>query len=273
MTSRLGALAAVVLGVFALSGCSKDETTNPGVGTVRAHLTDAPAAYDQVNIVVTQVSVHRGAAVAESDTMNGGWEVISTATQTFNLLTLQNGVMANLAQAQVPAGHYSQVRLRIGTGSNVVVDGVTHPLEVPSGAQTGLKLVGPFDLPDAGVIDLTLDFDANRSIVLTGSGTYMLKPVIRVIVGTPTTTTGAIRGHLLPEGVDAQVFAIMAADTITSTSAAQDGRFTLALLPAGTYGVAVHPAATYRDTALANISVTKGQTTDVGDIQLTAKAP
>jgi len=152
----------------------------------------------------------------------------------------------------------------------VVVDGTTYPLTVPSGMQSGYKLVGEFDVPDGGGVELTLDFDAARSIHRTGNGRYMLKPTVRVIVN-HVDTTGDIIGHLLPEGVAATVYAISGPDTVQTAVAGADGRFDLAALLAGTYSVAVHPDTAYRDTTIEGVIVNAGATTDVGDVELTAK--
>lgn len=120
-------------------------------------------------------------AVDDSRAAGGqGWEVVSTETQTFDLLTLQNGTFTSLASASIPAGHYTQIRLRVAAGSNVVVGGVARPLVIPSGMQTGVKLVKGFDVPAGGLTQLTLDFDGARSIVVAGDGTYHLKPTIKV---------------------------------------------------------------------------------------------
>jgi len=250
--------------IAVLGGCSKnDSTTGGATGRVSMHLTDAPGDFEQVNLVITEVSIRAEGA----DT--SAWETLKSDSATFDLLQLRNGVFTQLAIADVPAGHYSQIRLLLGAGSTVVVDGVTHPLIVPSGMQSGLKLVGNFDVPAGGAVDVTLDFDASRSIVLTGSDKYILKPVVRVIVNR-SVSTGAITGHLLPEGVAASVFAIAASETLQTTSPAANGHFTLSSLAAGSYSVAVHPDSGYRDTTLTNVSVTAGSTTDVGDVQLTA---
>ena len=55
------------------------------------------------------------------------------------------------------------------------------PLDTPSAVQSGIKLVNEFDVPSGQRVDLLLDFDACKSIVKTGSGKYILKPVIKVI--------------------------------------------------------------------------------------------
>ena len=169
-------LAAPIL-LAALASCSKDPTS-AGLGHVSVHLTDAPGDFEHVNLVVTGVSIHRG---DEED--SGGWETLTLdSTTVYDLLELRNGVFARLAQGDVPAGHYTQIRLHLGAGSNVVIDGITYPLTVPSGMQSGYKLVGEFDVPEGGGVELTLDFDAARSVHLTGSNKYMLRPTVRVIV-------------------------------------------------------------------------------------------
>jgi hypothetical protein len=80
-----------------------------------------------------------------------------------------------------------------------------------------------------------------------------------------------IIGHLLPEGVAATVYAISGPDTVQTAVAGADGRFDLAALLAGTYSVAVHPDTAYRDTTIEGVIVNAGATTDVGDVELTAK--
>jgi len=254
-------LAAALL-LAALSSCSSHPTSGT-VGHVDVRLTDAPGDYEQVNLVVTGVSIHRG-----DDEDSGGWESLTLdSTTVFDLLELRNGVFAQLAEGDVPAGHYTQVRLLLGAGSNVVVGGTTYPLTVPSGMQSGYKLVGEFDVPAGGGVELTLDFDAARSIHRTGNGRYMLQPTVRVIVN-QVATTGNIIGHLLPEGVAATAYAISGPDTVQTTVAGPDGRFDLAALLAGSYTVAIHPDAGHRDTTIADVAVTAGSTTDLGDIEL-----
>jgi Domain of unknown function (DUF4382) len=252
-----------ILLVFAAFGCSKS-STSPGFGTVKLRLTDAPGDFQEVNLAVAEVSAHFEGAGGESDS-TGGWQVLRAEPLNVDLLTLRNGVFTTLAVTQVPAGHYTQIRLKLASGSNVVVDGVTHPLTVPSGMQSGYKLVGGFDVPAGGLLDLTLDFDAARSVVLTGSGTYILKPTVRVI---QTAASGSITGHVSPDSVSTSVFAIQAADTIGSTVTSA-GAFTVGALPAGTYSLAFHPATAYRDTTLNNVAVSAGATTNVGTVQLT----
>ncbi|MFN8588991.1 MAG: DUF4382 domain-containing protein [Candidatus Eisenbacteria bacterium] len=255
----LALTAAALLFAFALGACSTN-STGPASGTLRVHMTDAPGDFEQVNLVVREVAVH----IAGADSM-GGWEVLSTDSASYDLLTLRNGVFTQIGKSVIPAGHYTQIRLKLGPGSNVVVGGIVHPLTVPSGLQTGLKIVGQFDVPAGGLVDVALEFDAERSIHLTGGGNYMLKPVVKAM---PFSTAGAISGSVLPPGAADWVYAIVATDTLGATVPGEDGAFLIPVLPSGTYTVAVDAAAGYRDTTLAGVAVTAGHTTSVGTLTL-----
>lgn len=220
-------------------------------------MVDNPAAYDQVNIVVDSVRVH----VNNADTTSGWYTLNRTAT-VYNLLSLVNGVNAMIGTATLPVGHYTQLRLYIGIGSNVVVNGQTKSLNVPSGSQSGLKLNVDATIHSDAVYTMTLDFDAARSIVVSGPPTnpaYSLKPVIRVIT---TAITGTIAGTVSPAGTLPSLWAYGTTDTV-STGADAGGAYKLIGLSAGTYSLSVTPRdpSTYRDTTLTNVIVTAGNTT------------
>ena len=249
---------------LALLGCSTGSgtATRPGFGSVRVSMTDTPGDYDEVNVVIREVRIHDADAGDED-----GWYVVRPDSATsYDLLELQNGVFVTLGFAHsIPAGRYDQIRLVLGDGSNLVVAGATHPLVVPSGMQSGIKVNGWFEVPDGGVAEVLLDFDAARSVHRTGNGKYMLKPVIRM---TAAPASGAIHGDLEP-AVLATITVTQNADTVATTSPAEDGQFTVAALLAGTYSVTIDVAADYRDTTLAGVAVTAGQTTELGTVLLT----
>jgi hypothetical protein len=255
----------LLLGLIAgLAGCGSSHTTRPGFGSVRVLMTDAPAAYDEVNIVVREVRIHR---TGDGDDV---WVVVRPdSATTFNLLELRNGVFATLGFATgIPAGSYNQLRLVLGDGSNVVVDGVTQPLTVPSGMQSGIKVNGFFEVPDGGMVEVVLDFDAARSIHSTGNGKNMLHPVLRLA---QLALTGTIHGVLDPP-VDAQVHAIVGADSVTTVPGA-DGAFTLVALRDGTYAVGIDVLSGFRDTTLTGVVVTQGHTTELDTIRLSPETP
>ena len=243
-------------------GCSKDSTNGVATGTVNVRMTDAPAAVEAIHLVINEVSINSSAGDG------GQWEVLGDDSLNIDLLTLQNGVFTALAVGDVPAGVYRQMRLKLGAGSTVTVDGAVHPLVVPSGLQSGYKIIGEFSVPEGGNVVMLLDFDAARSIHQTGNGTWMLQPTVRLL---EQSQAGAISGQVTPTGVATSVYAIGATDTLQRTVVATNGSFLLSMLPGGVYSVAFDPAAGYRDTTLTGVVVTNGQTKSVGTVQLTAE--
>ncbi len=255
---RIFLLAVVLLGLVVLSSCSK--STSPDKGSITVYLADAPASFDSVNIVVTQVSVHM-----TGDDSLSGWQTISDTTAHYDLLQLQNGAEVLFASHEVPTGQYTQIRLIIGSGSNVVVDGVTYPLTIPSGMQTGIKLNHTFTIVKGEIYQLVLDFDAERSIVLTGSGQYLLKPVIRVV---PLLLSGNIKGIVIPHAVS--ILTASGTDTVSVAEAdTSTGFFKIMGLLAGSYNLKFTPQdISYADSTIYNVNVTAGQTTDLDTIAL-----
>lgn len=257
--------------VLALGGCEKDEVNmatdpvgGPGSGTFVVRLTDGPGGYDAVNIVVDSIRVHY-----ESADSVGGWYTISRMPAVFNLLAYSNGRDTIIAGGPVPAGYYSQMRFYIGSGSEVVKDGIASPLVIPSGSQSGLKLNIQANVVAGTAYEVLLDFDAGRSIHVTGNGRYMLKPVIKVI--TTALSTGSLTGVVLPDTVASTVWAIMGTDTSSAFTDAT-GHFMFRYINPGIYLVKVVPAdTTFLGKDLPGVTVLTGQTTDVGTITLQKK--
>ncbi len=251
-----------------LFGCSSSTTgpTQSSTGTMQVSMIDSPAAYDQVNIVVDSVQAH----IATSDSTSG-WMTLNRVSKTYDLLKLVNGANAVIGQAAVPVGRYSQIRLYIGSGSTVVVNGVSKPLNTPSGSQSGVKLnVDATIQPDITYV-LTIDFDANRSIVTTGNPsnpTYTLKPVIRAVA---TATTGTIAGSVSPASTKPTIWGYASVDSV-STATDSTGAFKLLALKPATYAVYIAPKDTlYRDTTITNVAVTAGVTTNLPAVTLRHK--
>ncbi len=255
---KLILLAILLAGLITVFSCSK--STSPDKGTITVYLTDSPASIDAVNIVVTQVAVH----MSGNDSLSG-WQTISDTTAHYDLLKLQNGANVLFANHQLPAGQYTQIRLIIGTGSTVVVNGITYPLSISSGMQTGIKLNHQFTIVKGQVYQLLLDFDAERSIILTGSNQYQLKPVIRAV---PMLLSGNIEGVVIPHAVT--ILTTSGTDTVAVTLAdTTTGFFEVEGLLAGTYNLKFHPSSLlYADSTIFNVNVTAGHTTDLDTIAL-----
>ncbi len=263
-------LALLVIWAGSMTGCS--DTTEPatsGNGSIRISMIDAPGDYDAVNVEVIRVEVHRGEESDGDKDDGSGWHTIEVDTTYVDLLTLTDGNSAVLADSTLPSGYYTQVRLILGDGNNVVVDSVTHDLEVPSSANTGLKLNHPFTIDAGATYEVTLDFDADKSVHMTGNGQYKMKPVIRIIVDQ---TSGSLQGVASPVEARAMVWTTAGDDTVTAYADTLSGEFRFGMLPAGDYDLNISATAgTFRDSVLFDIPVTAGQVTDVGTVTLEAE--
>ena len=154
-----------------LMACKQNET--PVSAAIHVKLTDAPGNYTAVNIDLEQVQVKPA---------NGTWLDITTNAGSYDLIQLTNGVDTLIVADSLPSGiQIQQIRLVLGSNNTVVVDSITYPLEVPSGEQTGLKLNLNRLMIQDSLNTVLLDFDAEKSIVATGNGKYLLKPVIKVV--------------------------------------------------------------------------------------------
>src|SRR5450759_5892506 len=78
----------LLAGTFTFFSCSKNNSS--GTSNLQVRLTDAPAAYDEVNIDIREVRVN----FRDDST---GWVSLNTNAAVYNLLGLQNGVDALLA--------------------------------------------------------------------------------------------------------------------------------------------------------------------------------
>jgi hypothetical protein len=256
-------LALAALMSLALNACQEGgEVSGTGSSDGRIVLTmvDNPAVFDAVTIVVNSVEAHLSGA----DTISG-WTVLNHEASSYDLLELRNGVSVALADTTLAAGHYTQLRLILGSGSTVTVDGTEYPLEIPSGMETGLKLNHQFTIEPDRSYELTLDFDAERSVKLTGSGTYQLNPVIRLQANEES---GTISGTVLPAGNDAVVYTMVGSDTVWAYPETTTGYFKLMALPSGTYAVVFLNDSLSVEETITGVQVIAMQNLDLGVIFL-----
>jgi len=248
--------------ILLASSCSKNTPSSAnGNAHVSVYLTDDPSNYDAVLIDIQSVEVNLS---SQADT---GWQPVHVLRPgVYNLLDFRNGMDTLLASADLPAGKISQIRLILGANNSVVINGVSTPLETPSAQQSGLKLNLDAQL-NAGVdYKIGLDFDAGRSIVVTGNGKFILKPVIRAYA---KAQDGIIKGTIQPATGADWVFAIQGADTIASAKPdAATGGFYIGGLAAGNYNLSIDATGTLKDTTYTGITVNTGQATDIGVVQL-----
>lgn len=244
----------LIAGFFA---CKKDSNNNAGTAKVGMHLTDGPADFDAVYLNVQQVQVNSS---------NGGWISMTPIRPGFyNILQLRNGLDTLLGWAELPAGSISQLRLILGDGNYVVVNGNDYALTTPSAQESGLKLNIDQTLVAGNSYDVWIDFDVARSIHQTGNGKYMLKPVMRAYT---ELTNGRINGYVLPFIANVTVYAINGADTLSAIPNA-NGYFAFTGLSQGTYQVWLSAGNTvYHDQFINNVQVSFGVVADIGTTTL-----
>ncbi len=265
-----------ILAVMML-GCGNSKSSQ-GRGTLGVSITDATTTgFEAVNVTVSMVRVHQSSTASENDS---GWSDITlTPPRKINLINLTNGVLDTLGQTSLPAGHYTQLRLVLvpNTGANiansVVLSGTTTelPLFTPSGVQTGIKLIHEFDVAPGQHVDLVLDFNALKSVVTRGNGSYALKPVIKVIPTLLTGIEGFVETSLL--GSNVMVSAQVSGSEVRSTMPDPvTGEFFLSHLDAGNYDVVI-TADNHATAAISGVPVSSATSTAGSTIISTSALP
>ncbi|OGQ97452.1 MAG: hypothetical protein A2284_15900 [Deltaproteobacteria bacterium RIFOXYA12_FULL_61_11] len=117
----------------------------------------------------------------EQNANHAGRIILVDETKEYDLLQLRDDVTAALGGGELPLGRYHQIRFILeDEGHYVQVGDETHDLTVPSGDKSGVKIIGKFEIKEGEKLILTLDFDAEKSIHVTGQGEWMMKPVIKI---------------------------------------------------------------------------------------------
>jgi hypothetical protein len=254
-------LVMLIFALMALMTACQDDSPVPtpnstpntaGMTPVKVRLTDAPGNFQQVNVDIIGVEFKNDSGV----TVN-----LNVVPGIYNLLDYTNGLDTLIAYGNFPSGILSQVRLILGPNNSVMVDSLVHPLTTPSAQQSGLKL-NIHDTLIAGVVyNLLLDFDANQSIVLTGNGRYLLKPVIRVV---NQASSGSVHGTVITAAaLPAMISVTDGINTYTSTTDTTGG-FLVSGIAAGTYTVTITPQPLYVDQTFTGVIITIGSVTEMG---------
>lgn len=238
---------------FTIFACKKNDSANTSRVTVK--MTDAPGAFDNVIINVKSVVV----------VTDKGETTLPVGGGPIDILRFRMGKDTILADADIPSGTIQQIRFVLNeTGNRVVIGGVSYDLTTPSGQSSGVKLKVNDNLTAGVAYTLRLDFDAAQSIVLTGNGKYILKPVIRAV---SDAVSGALTGMVSPVAASAKVYAIAGTDTVGAVTDLT-GKFYFAGLPANTYNVTFVPVSPYLTKTVSGVVVTTGAVKDMGTTSL-----
>jgi hypothetical protein len=182
-------------------------TTDPGEsGGTRVLLTDAPFPFDlvqSVNIHIVSVS-----ATAEMDTIMfcydeafcaPEWVTIAEPNQRFDLLELQRGATALVAEGDLPASQFNAVQLMIDTERSdiILLDGTEAAVQWPVVGELALhaRVEHPLSITDGpSDANIIIDFDVGRSFQLFND-VFVFIPVIRAVNEDATgTIMGTVNG-------------------------------------------------------------------------------
>jgi hypothetical protein len=291
----LGSLLLVAVVLVQLPGCSSGSGGSSATsGTIQVGLTDKPSdAFQQVVVSIKEVRLVPAGLEDAQDNDSRLPVVVTYATpHSVDILTLhfQQELLGTIV---IPAGKYNQVRLILdanpnGSGRDPVnyltlksAPAVKIPLTTPSAQQSGLKVLGQFEVKPGIINAIMLDFDPNTAIVVRGNGDYNLKPTgIRIVQPSgPLTSFGSLSGTVVSTFKDwssATVLVVpqgqtsaIAGGTIFSnlSSSRWEGAFS-AFVPGGTCRVHVQ-ASGFAPYSSSLKSVVSGSDTPLGDVFLT----
>jgi hypothetical protein len=246
----------VMIASAVITTSCNDDNDSGNAYPLRVKMTDAPAAYEEVNIDLQSVQV-----------INGAGETITLTTDTgvYNLLEFSNGLNTIIAANNLSTAEVSQIKLVLGTNNTIVSDGVSYPMSTPAADQGGLTIDVNQTL-NANVENvILLDFDAGQSVVVTGVNTFKLKPVVRTIT---SSNNGSIIGTLSSLGLTASVTATSSTNVEYSSGVTDDGKFKISGLTAGIYTLTVTPVLPFLPVIQTGVVVTNNSSTDVGLVDM-----
>jgi len=188
-----------LLGSLFLAACGgTGGDSAPGTtGRISLGITDAPV--DGATAVVVKFT-----AVELKPETGDAFTIELSPALSIDLLALAGGGSRTLLEPHdVPAGRYQWVRLLIEAQQNQpssyidLASGQRFPLFVPSGSESGLKLIRGFTVAAGSISNFTIDFDLRKSVIAPPgqAPNYLLKPVLRMVdnlqVGTVAGTVAA----------------------------------------------------------------------------------
>lgn len=196
MRPQLRALVPLACTALAVACGGDGGVSVPDQGRMKLAVTDAPVdGAQKVVVEFTGVELIR----------EGGdpLQIDFASPRTIDLLNDSGTASAVLFDQPLPAGDYEQVRLKVtadgdpGDSFIQLSDGTVHGLRIPSGAQSGLKLVSGFSVPAGGVANYTIDFDLRKAITCPPgqAPACLLKPALRLV---NDASVGAIAGEIDP---------------------------------------------------------------------------
>lgn len=184
--------------VLSTAGCNGSGGASGSTGTLGLAVADTPVD-NATKVTVAFTGVELQGSAGSTTTFN------FSSPKKIDLMSTQNGNDATLLSGKtVDAGDYQWIRLVVDpSGSSITLkDGSVHALTIPSGSQSGLKLVSGFTVAAGSQANFTIDFDLRRAVTLAngGTGAYILKPALRLINNQQVGTVSGSASNTLTVG-------------------------------------------------------------------------
>jgi hypothetical protein len=216
--TRLTSVALTATALFGAAACS--DSTGSGTGRVGVRLTNTsvaasvgasvegevplpPGLVKSLDLFVVRIDARRAEPsedeaaedTEESKAAEGGWVTLAEPNALIDLMTVADGSVAFLGEAEVATGAYNGFRLIIDPAkssvtlndeASTVIGGESIiGLKFPSAAQSGIKikLSAPVDVDDGETTMVLVKFDVSKSFVMRGAtieqNGLLFKPVIK----------------------------------------------------------------------------------------------
>lgn len=192
------------LAILLMPSCRDDAETGDNFDNAasstkafRVKMTDGPGNFKAVNMQITKVE----AFVEDPDEGQPRWLTLNAASQSVNIIDLNNGEEMVLAEDNSPEkGRYSKLRVTFGTDNQLqlISGGSSDWLNIGFSSESAHEVV--VDIEDEQVDgsvehEILLDFNVALSVHQNGL-TYWIDPVITEINDEMTGARGRIEGSL-----------------------------------------------------------------------------
>lgn len=169
-------------GTLALS--MSDASTSKSLNTL-ATTSNAQDSITEATVTIAELSIVPAEDTSDGDSTDTGISVLSDANFEVDLIDLQTGLDTTLAELEIPAGEYSQIRLITNEQASVTFEnGTQEDVMIASGQQTGLKVnFDPFTIESTDDrAEVTLNWNVQESLKGNPRGNLVITPAIDATV-------------------------------------------------------------------------------------------
>lgn len=161
-------------------------------GRVVFAVTDAAINLNDIKsvfVTITELKIH---------SPTKGWITIPFTAKKVDLLEFRrSGSVGYLTEANLARETYDQLSLSVKDANVIKTDTTSVPAKLPSGT---IKILIPTKVEKGDTVAVTFDFDVDKSLLATGSGSYIFLPFIKVSTQTNSIVQIRNSGQILIGG-------------------------------------------------------------------------